>query len=156
VEADRGRQSCGEENTFPEDVTDEELIEAMVLAHAETVARRLRREGRKGRTVALKWRPSGPGLDWKLVTRSKTLETPTDDGPTIASIATALWRAERDHPALRLVGVQVSGLDGARPAQLGLFRSEEDDRRERLNKALDDVMSRFGPGAVKRGGTPAK
>lgn len=156
VEADRSRMSYGEENTFPEDVADDELIEAMILAHAETVARRLRREARKGRTVSLKWRPSGPGTDWKLFVRSKTLDVPVDDGPTMAAIATALWRAEAKHPPLRLVGVQVTNLDGARPAQLGLFRSEEDDRRDKLNAAMDDLLSRFGPGVVKRGGVPGE
>ena len=58
VECDRARSSYGEENTFPEDAIDREGIEAMVIAHAETVARRLRRDGIKGRTVTLKYRPS--------------------------------------------------------------------------------------------------
>jgi DNA polymerase IV len=154
VEADRGRVSCGEENTFPEDVSDPELIEAMILAHAETVARRLRREGRSGRTVSLKWRAGGPGADWKLMTRSKTLDSGTDDGPAIAAIASGLWQAEPSHPSVRLIGVQVSNLDGARPVQLGLFRAPEDEKRERLNVALDDLLSRFGPGAVRRGTVP--
>lgn len=154
VEADRGRVSCGEENTFPDDVRDDELVEAMILAHGETVARRLRREGRRGRTITLKWRPSGPGAEWKLVTRAKTLDAPTDDGPTIAAVATALWRAEAGHPPIRLVGVQVSGLDGERPRQLGLFRSADDERRDKLNEALDDLVARFGPEAVRRGGVP--
>jgi len=156
VEADRGRLSYGEENTFPEDVADEELLEAMILAHSETVAGRLRREGRRGRTVSLKWRPGGPGADWKLLTRSKTLDVPTDDGPAIAAIATALWRVEKVRSPIRLIGVQVTNLDGTRPAQLGLFRSEEDDKRDKLNEALDDLLSRFGPGVVKRGGVPGE
>ena len=151
VEADRGRKSVGEENTFPEDVSDPELIEAMLFVHAETVARRLRREGRKGRTVQLKWRCSGPGADWKLLSRSRSLEVATDDGPTIADIVTTLWRAEAVSGSVRLVGVQVTNLDGDRPVQLGLFRSPEDDRRDALNHALDDLLSRFGPGVVKRG-----
>ncbi|MFN2376926.1 MAG: DNA polymerase IV [Candidatus Binatia bacterium] len=156
VEADRGRVSCGEENTFPDDVADEELLEAMILVHSETVARRLRREGRKGRTVSLKWRPSGLGVEWKLFVRSRTLDVPTDDGPTIAGIASSLWQAEKERPAVRLIGVQVSNLDGARPVQLGLFRSEEDDRRDKLNAALDDLLTKFGPGAVRRGGAPGE
>jgi DNA polymerase-4 len=156
VESSRSRMSYGEENTFAEDATDEELIEAMILAHAETVARSLRRESRRGRTVTLKWRPSGPEADWKLIARSTTFDAPTDDGPTIAAAATSLWRADKVHPAIRLVGVQVTNLDGARPAQLGLFRSEEDDRRDNLNKALDDLRSRFGPGAVTRGSRPER
>jgi DNA polymerase IV len=151
VEADRGRVSCGEENTFPEDVADGELIEAMILSHSETVARHMRREQRKGRTVTVKWRISGPGADWKLFTRSKTLDAPIDDGPAISSIATSLWRDAAVSQPIRLVGVQLSGLDGARPAQLGLFRSEDDDRRDRLNEALDDLVARFGPGSVRRG-----
>jgi DNA polymerase-4 len=154
VEGDRGRVSCGEENTFPEDVSDEELIDAMILSHAETVARHLRREGRRGRTVSLKWRAGGRDADWKLTMRSKTLDAPTDDGPAIAAVAAAMWQAEADHPPLRLVGVQVSNLDGARPTQLGLFRSEDDERRDRLNEALDDILSKFGPGTVRRGGVP--
>jgi DNA polymerase-4 len=154
VEADRSRVSYGEENTFPEDVDDAELIAAMIFVHAETVARRLRREKRKGRTISLKWRHSGPGTDWKLFTRAKTLDVPTDDGPTIAGVVTALWEQEKVTRPIRLVGVQVTNLDGARPAQLGLFRSEEDDRRDRLNEAMDDLLSRFGPGVVRRGGKP--
>ena len=154
VETDRGRQSCGEENTFPTDSSDQELIEAMILAHAETVARRLRKEGRKARTVTLKWRPSGPGVDWKLFARSKTLDAATDDGPSIAATAVALWQDQAPHPPIRLVGVQTSNLDGTSPTQLGLFRSEDDDRRDRLNGALDDLLTRFGPGTVKRGGPP--
>lgn len=152
VEADRSRLSYGEENTFPEDVDDHGLIEAMILTHSETIARRLRREGRRGRTVSLKWRPGGRVEDWKLLARSKTPGVPTDDGPVIAAIATALWRAEKIVGPIRLVGVQVTNLDGTRPAQLGLFQSEEDDRRDKLNEALDDLLSRFGPGVVKRGG----
>lgn len=154
VEADRSRVSYGEENTFPEDTDDGELIAAMILVHAETVARRLRREERKGRTVSLKWRHSGPGDEWKLFTRARTLEVPSDDGPTIAGVAQALWDAEKVSRPIRLVGVQVTNLDGARPAQLGLFRSEEDEKRDRLNEAMDDLLSRFGPGVVRRGGPP--
>jgi DNA polymerase IV len=156
VEANRGRVSCGEENTFPEDVSDPELIEAMIQSHAESVARHLRREARLGRTVSLKWRAGGRDADWKLSTRSKTLDAPTCDGPEIAAVAIALWHAEKEHPSLRLVGVQVSNLDGVRPAQLGLFRCEEDDKRDRLNEALDDILAKFGPGTVRRGRVPSE
>ncbi len=152
VECDRSRKSYGEENTFGEDADDDELIEASIIAHAETVAGRLRRDGVGGRTVTLKFRPSGPGADFRLLTRSKTLGQASDDGATISATAVSLWRAERERPPLRLVGVQVSGLDGDRPVQLGLFKSEESERHDALNQALDDISRRFGAGAVRRGG----
>ncbi|MFT5040492.1 MAG: DNA polymerase-4 [Hyphomicrobiaceae bacterium] len=152
VECDRGRRSYGEENTFPYDATDDELIEANIQAHAETVARRLRRDGRQASTVTLKFRPSGPGADFRLITRSRTLATPLDDGARITAVACQLWRAESQRPPLRLVGVQLSGLDGPRPVQLGLFDSPEDtERDDALNKALDDIVGRFGGKAIRRG-----
>lgn len=153
VECDRGRKSYGEENTFPEDAVEREYIEATVIAHAETVARRLRRDGVGGRTVTLKYRPSGPAAQFRLVTRSRTLESPTDDGAIIARVAMDLWAAEPPGIAIRLVGVQVSGLDGERPVQLSLFHGPEEEQSGALNAALDDIVARFGAGAVKRGDT---
>jgi DNA polymerase-4 len=151
VECDRSRKSYGEENTFAEDALERETIRATIIAHAETVARRLRRDGRRGRTVTLKYRPSQRG-EFRLVTRSRTLAATTDDGSTIARTAMELWDGEPTHPPLRLVGVQVSGLDGDRPVQMGLFKNEEEGRQDALNTALDDIVSRFGAKAVKKGG----
>jgi DNA polymerase-4 len=154
VECDRARKSYGEENTFPEDAMDGETIDATIIAHAETVASRLRRDGRQARTVTLKYRPSGPDAEFRLVTRSRTLATPTDDGGHIAAVAAQLWEAEPPGIALRLLGVQVSGLDGERPVQLGLFDGAcEDSRTEALNAALDEILAKYGPKALKRGRT---
>jgi len=153
VECDRARSSYGEENTFPEDVIEREDIEAMVIAHAETVARRLRRDGVHGRTVTLKYRPSTRTSEFKLVTRSETLAAPTDDGAVISRTVMKLWDREPPGIPLRLVGVQVSGLDKDRPVQIGLFDAPEDERRNALNAALDDIVAKFGPRAVKRGTT---
>jgi DNA polymerase-4 len=153
VECDRARSSYGEENTFPEDAVEGEEIEAMVIAHAETVARRLRRDGVQGRTVTLKYRPSTRTSEFKLVTRSETLSAPTDDGTVISGTAMKLWGREPRGIALRLVGVQVSGLNKDRPVQIGLFDAPEDERRNALNAALDDIVRKFGPGAVRRGTT---
>jgi DNA polymerase-4 len=94
VECDRGRKSYGEENTFTEDAVDADLIEATIIAHAETVARRMRRDDVQGRTITLKYRPSGPQAEFRLVTRSHTVEQPTDDGAVIANAAIDLWHAE--------------------------------------------------------------
>lgn len=162
VEGDRSRKSYGEENTFNDDVSEREVIEGMVIAHAETVARRLRANATCGRTVTLKYRPSTRNDSFRLVTRSRTLPVPTDDGPTVSKTAMALWDAEVDPPPIRLVGVQISGLDRDKPLQLSLFGESDDsgesgrggedrDRRRALNAALDDIVERFGSSAIKRG-----
>jgi hypothetical protein len=88
------------------------------------------------------------------VSRSQTLVQPTDGGHRVAAAASAMGDAEPDGVALRLLGVQVSGLDKERPVQLGLFDGgEEDSRADALNAALDEIMAKFGPKAVKRGRT---
>ena len=87
VESARVPKSYGEENTFESDVGDRDVITATITAHAEAVARRLRRDGYRGRTVTLKIklgrrrgaRPSRLFNEleepiYPLLTRSKSLE----------------------------------------------------------------------------------
>ena len=54
---------------------------------------------------------------------------------------------------IRLAGVQVHQLERANDAQLGLFESAPADerKRDRLNRALDNVAKKFGEDAVTRG-----
>jgi DNA polymerase-4 len=114
------RVSVSTERTFPVDVAAPAELEARGREMAADVAGALARHGRVARTVVVKLRYA----DFTTVTRSRTLEAPTDD-------AEALWRharrllagALRERPgALRLLGVGASGLTGAR--QLTLFGAD--------------------------------
>ena len=70
VESRGAALSYSEENTFREDVADRALLNATLLTHSESVARRLRNDGVRGRTVVLKWREarrrSAPGKSRSL------------------------------------------------------------------------------------------
>ena len=83
---------------------------------AEDVAEHLRRDGLSARTVTTKLRYS----DFSIRSRSTTLPTPIDEPERIGELACGLLdRGLRDRPgALRLVGVGVSGLTGARQLSL--------------------------------------
>jgi len=59
VEPYREARSYSEENTFAEDVSDRGRLEATILTHAESVARRLRRDEIRARTVVLKLKLAG-------------------------------------------------------------------------------------------------
>ncbi len=161
VEPDREPVSYSEENTFAEDVADRERLAAVLLDHAESVARRLRRDGWRARTIVLKVklarrRSAGP-RGYPIVTRRATLAEPSDDGAVLAREARRLL-ARTPSVAVRLLGVGASGLvpadAGEGPgAQLGLFApAPEQQRAARLNQALDAIVSRFGARAVVRGG----
>jgi DNA polymerase IV len=156
VIADWQRKSYGEENTFAHDhALDSIELRRTLIAHGDAIARRLRSDGVRARTVTLKVkiaRPLGGGR-YPLLTRSFSLDKPTNDGPEISSVAIRLLSKIREKEKIRLAGVQVHQLERANDAQLGLFESAPIDerKRDRLNRALDNVAKKFGEDAVTRG-----
>lgn len=173
VESDLDPKSYGEENTFPADVTDRDVVTAALTAHAEAVARRLRHDGFRGHTVTLKiklGRARGhktSRLDgelsepiYPLLSRQKTLARPTDDGARIREVAVSLWDAAGIGEPVRLLGVSVSNLEEGGGEQLDLFAAPEKAKHapangapreeNRLGQALDAITDRFGAGAIRR------
>jgi DNA polymerase-4 len=156
VVADWQRKSYGEENTFEHDLTlDAEKLRTTLIAHGEALARRLRADQMRARTVTLKLKLAKPlgGGRFPLVTRSFSLRSATDDGAEITRVAISLLsRVGRDQK-IRLAGIQVHNLERAETAQFGLFGPERAaaTRHARLNLALDKVTERFGHEAITRG-----
>jgi DNA polymerase-4 len=116
LELDAERISISTEETFERDLTERHALHAELRRMAEDVAAHLRRDGLSARTVTTKLRYS----DFSIRSRSTTLPTPIDEPERIGALACSLLdRGLRDRPgALRLVGVGVSGLTGARQLSL--------------------------------------
>jgi DNA polymerase-4 len=156
VIADWQRKSYGEENTFAHDLAqDSDELRRALIAHGDALARRLRADKVRARTITLKLklaRPLGGGR-YPLLTRSFSLEHPTNDGPEITRVAIHLLLRVRDKEKIRLAGVHLHQLERADSSQFGLFDSVPagDIKRDRLNRALDKVTKRFGEDAVTRG-----
>ena len=105
-------------------------------------------KGMCGRTVSLKLKRS----DFQLITRSKSLAQPFDDTRTIFQTATGLLAAHHQGQPVRLIGLGVSNLTPASDRQPGLFEAGEGRRdRASLDRAVDEIVSRFGPEAIKFG-----
>jgi len=156
VVPDRDAVSYSEENTFDADVADRARIGAVVLGHAEAVARRLRRDGLAAHTVVLKVKLGArraPGArGYPVLTRRATLAEPTDDGVALGREARRLLDRIPSDP-IRLVGVGATNLVDVAASQLGLFEPPRERRRSvRLNRALDEIALRFGARAVVRAG----
>jgi DNA polymerase IV len=151
VDPDREARSYGEEQTFARDITARDRLRDAIAAHAEAIARRLRRDRVRARRVTLKLKlaqPLGAGR-YPLLTRSLTRPTSTDDGPTIAAAARLLLDRANPAIAIRLLGVSVSHLEPATAAQLNL--DPDTLRRTRLNRAIDEIHQRHGDSALHRG-----
>ena len=152
VVPDAEAKSIGSESTFPVDVSDIYALETMALEHAETVASRLRACGLRARTVHLKVRFS----DFKLTTRSATLDEATDRTDLIAGAAADLLRRhERTRRrSVRLIGVSASQLTSCGEHQLRLFGPDDDQRQRRLDQAVDTIREKLGEHSIKRHGRP--
>ena len=138
-------KSVGHEHTFDRDEEDDARVEATLLRLVESVATRLREGGHRGVTVTVKLRLA----PFETLTRQRTIGEPTDDARTIYRVARDLYRHERDadRRAVRLIGVSLSNLEHAELGrQLALFG---DDRRERLNAAIDAVRTKHGGAAIE-------
>jgi DNA polymerase-4 len=152
VEADRRTKSISEERTYEEDLRDPDAIDRAILERSEGVARSLRQEGLKGRTVHLKVRTS----DFATVTRALTLEAPTDLTEKIVAAARALFRdrVRLGGQGVRLLGVGLTGLEEAAGDRSGgtgtLFRDPSDERAQRAARASDAIRMRLGDEAITR------
>ena len=86
---------------------------------------------------------------FETFTRQRSFDEATDDARRIFAEARELYREVRraDRRPVRLVGVSVSALEHADLGrQLSLFG---DERRERLNAAIDAVRSRHGDASIE-------
>jgi len=125
VETEQETKSLGAEDTFPYDLTTHEEMFRELDRIAETVARRLDKYRLRGRTVTVKIKYS----DFRLNTRSRSLEGPVADAATIAAVARELLAANVEEGSpVRLLGISLSNFGEAtrtRPSgpgsQLELF-----------------------------------
>jgi DNA polymerase-4 len=137
-------QSIGAERTFDSDLQDLELITTHILDLSNKVARRLRDAEVTARTISIKVKFS----DFSTITRSKTLNTPTDLSTEIYAAAKKLFEnLKLDRTKVRLVGVRATGLAEDAPIQLQLSAKETGWREAEI--ALDKVAHKFGNQAVR-------
>ena len=147
VEAGGPAKSCSAENTFSEDTLDRRVLTKWLLAQSERVGEDLRRHGYKGRTVTLKVKYA----DFTQITRSRTLESRTDNTGLIFETGCELLDELELRRAVRLIGLGVSNFE-ARPRQVRLFEegARAAEATSELDRAVDQVRERFGSGAVTR------
>ncbi len=144
VSPEQVEKSIGAEVTFDVDVDDPEQLRRTFLALAEKVGARLRDAEQVGRTVSIKVRMS----DFRTISRSRTLEVPTDVAREIFDIAWSLFAALPSGEQIRLVGVRAEGLHraDATPRQLTLGEPERGWREAEV--AADAAAARFGRSVI--------
>jgi len=127
----RETKSQSAETTFDVDVHDRAELEASLTGLSEELCRRLRKRELAGRTIGIKIRLD----DWTNVTRSHTVEQPTNDPALVDSVALDLLRAYNPQRPVRLLGVRVAGF-GQEPDEAE--GEDEGDEQDQLRLTVAD------------------
>ena len=141
-------KSIGNSTTAPRDLESGEDVKMILYVLADSVARRLREQGLKGRTIHISVRDNS----LFSFTRQKTLLSYTNLTGEIAREALSLFREHyRWKRPVRSIGISVSDLAADTIySQTSLFCDEvKREKVERLDKALDRLKARFGTFAVQ-------
>jgi DNA polymerase-4 len=107
ITVSRETKSQSVETTFDLDVSDRAELEAVLAEQAEELCRRLGKRELEGRTIGIKVRLD----DWTNVSRSQTVEAPTNDPAVVAPVALGLLRAYDPERPVRLLGVRLAGFE---------------------------------------------
>jgi DNA polymerase-4 len=163
VLAAHGNKSIGHEETFAVSLTDHDQLRRHARRMAGAVGRALRGASQRARCVTLKVKYD----DFKVITRSHTVDFGLDDDEALSSIAELLAAGVPVVGGVRLCGVACSSLESnATGVQLafaladpaGAVATAEVAARRRqgdlasLRAAVDELRRRHGDGAVATAG----
>ncbi|HEY5821834.1 MAG TPA: DNA polymerase IV [Propionibacteriaceae bacterium] len=139
--------SVGSQQTFGRDLDDPDLVKRELLRMADRTAGRMRKQGMLGRTISISVRFA----DFRELTRSATMSSPTDVTEEIYVAAVALYdRLGLDRARVRRVGVRMEGLVERHRAYRQPQLTDPERGWREADQAVDAAVGRFGPAAVQR------
>jgi len=140
-------KSVSNETTFDSDIGDAETLKPYLWRLSEEVSTRLKRKAIAGGTVTLKLKTR----DFKLSTRQRGLSSPTQLADRIYRTALDLMHPELDGRKFRLIGVGVSDLAGEAFADPPDLAEPDQQRRAKVEGAIDAVRAKLGSEAISKG-----
>ncbi|MBD5470318.1 MAG: DNA polymerase IV [Lachnospiraceae bacterium] len=140
-------KSYGNATTIAFDVTDEATAGMVLMSLAETVGRRLRRDDARAEVVAVNIKYN----DLSKASHQCELMHATNVTDEIYETAVRLFEELWDGRPIRLLGIQTSHVNRAADGrQMTLFDNADYEKREKLDRTMDNIRERFGTDAVKR------
>ena len=140
VETFHDAKSVGHETTFEKDTDDLQQIHQTLAWLSEKSCYRLRRTGKKARTVTLKLRYD----DFQTLTRAKTIPE-TDDDAVVMKTAYELFKESHVRKRkIRLLGVSLSKFEKGEEQDQWLFQEMSSKKKEALFKSVDTIKRKYG------------
>jgi hypothetical protein len=138
IAVERETKSQSVETTFDVDVTQRGELERTLREQTEELCRRLAKRELEGRSIGIKVRLD----DWTNVTRSQSIEAPTDDPEVVWPIALSLLRGYDPKPPARTS----RRCDSPSPADALVVGQHRADPRE-----AEPILDRFGQVVIATG-----
>ena len=138
----------GNSVTLEEDVTDTAQANKILLALCDSVASRMRADGRRCSCVTVTIR----GNDFRNKSHRRKLPEPTDVTAEVFVLSKTLFSELWDgYTPLRLLGVTLGDISDNETVQLSMFQDDQKDRARKLDQTVDQLRSKFGVTAISRG-----
>ncbi len=129
----------GHETTFEKDTDNPEELRRALAWLSEKSCYRLRRLGKKARTVTLKLRYD----DFQTITRARTIPQTHDDGVVMRTSYELFKESHNRKRKIRLLGVSLSKFETVENEDW-LFPEMSPLKKEALFKSVDAVKRKFG------------
>lgn len=140
-------KSVSAETTFDGDVAETAALLRRLWPLAERVARRLKDGERAAGSVRVKLKTRG----FRVLSRSRRLDDPTQLAERLYAAAAPLVEAAADQGPFRLAGIAAADLTDAAEADPPSLLAPERGREAAVEAAMDAVRAKLGPDAITKG-----
>lgn len=142
-------KGIGNSITLPQNISDIKKLEEILLALTEQVTYRLRRYDLLANTVNVQLRTK----DFQDTSHQGKLLVATSTTKEIYQKAKELLeQMYQKGMAIRLIGVRVDNLIKKEEQQLSLFKNEDNEKQQKLDKAIDELKEKYGYQKITRAG----
>ena len=143
-------KGIGNSVTLPEDISNIDKLEEIVLALTEQVTYRLRKQNMLARVVNVQLR----NKDFVDTSHQRKLPNATASTKEIFKHTKELLeQMYRRGTAIRLIGVRVDDLTDKEEMQISLFHDEvKNEKQEKLDKTIDKLKEKYGYNFITRAG----
>ncbi len=141
-------KGIGNSITLPQDISDINKLEEILLNITDQVAYRLRKENLLANVVNVQLRTK----NFSDTSHQKKLPHSTSNTKEIYNCAKELLKElYKKGTAIRLIGLRVDNLIEKNEMQLSLFDTKEEKKLDKLDETIDKLKEKYGYNFIKRG-----
>ena len=138
-------KGIGNSVTLPEDISNIDKLEEIVLALTEQVTYRLRKSNLVANSVNVQLRTK----DFIDTSHQGKLDIATSSTQQIYTKAKALLREMYNEGTfIRLVGVRVDKLEDKEQRQLSLFENKDKEKLDKIDSVMDNLKEKYGYNSI--------